>query len=731
MHSAVGVTQGKTASEMRSVRPVLVTDKLSLVGSVNCEASMKNSPSTLSSFTQVKKEEIKRIKERRRHAEVNEGDPEKDAVGLALSGGGVRSATFNLGILQALQRCGLLQKIDYLSTASGGGYIGTSLTWFMSRLGTAFPFGTSRADHAGFACKVVSRLRLHGRYLTPGDGLTWWALAAAVLAGVMVNLAVILPAFFLVILILQQVVPPWAALSVPIERVMVAMNLKEPILFAYLLLFGMALIFLFVVISFLYSLTTRIPWMFRYTIQRVANKIAGRLLMFGVLFVLIGMLPVVYDFIQIHSRDWIKTAISSISLVGVASALSALIGRKAGNEAQGIRSFLLSVGLGLASYGVFLGLYHLTLTGPKSVFTLSASFLAFLCSWVIAVAADINHVSMHRFYRNRLLETYMPYKLSRSQPLVDEGKNREKISSQDSDLCMVCDIPQTAAPYPIINTNVQTPGSRNPKLRERGGDSFIFTPLYSGSEATGYIPSKDYQAKMTLATAMAISGAAVDPNTYATRSRPLSFLMTLLNIRLGYWICNPAHNNSTRGFLLRHPAWHAIFIEMLGSGLHEKRRNIHLSDGGHFENLGLYELIKRRCRYIIVCDATADPNYQFSDLGKVVEKVRVDFGAKIGLAVTQLIPAERSNKISPTACVTGTITYDDDETADLIYLCTTLIDKLPEDIYAYQRKNSTFPDQGTENQFFDEHQFEAYRELGFQIGMRYLPHSILADSKVL
>lgn len=690
------------------------------------EVFMTQKPSKPFSFVQVKREEGERIKERRRHARVPEGNPGKDAVGLAFSGGGIRSATFNLGILQALQRCGLLQRIDYLSTVSGGGYIGASLTWFMSRLGTAFPFGTSGAEHEGFACKVLSRLRVHGSYLTPGDGLTWWALIAAVLAGVMINLAVVLPAFFLAMILLQQALPRGGfGFPPPVERLLLAMNLKEPTLFVYVALLGIGLIFLFLVVSFLYSLATRIPFMHRYEIQRTANKTAGRLLLFGVLCLLIGFLPVVHDFLQLHAQEWISAALSSISLAGVASALAALIGRKEGNEAKGIRSFLLSVGLGLISYGIFLWLYHLTLPG-KVVSPPVMAFAAFLCSCILAVAADINHVSMHRFYRNRLLETYMPYKLSRTQPMIDERK-KEQIGSKDSDLCMVSDIPQTAAPYHLINTNMQTTGSRRPRFRERGGDNFIFTPLYSGSEATGYVPTKDYRGRMTLATAMAVSGAAVNPNTYATRSRPLSFLMTLLNVRLGYWISNPAHNGKPRGFLWQNPAWYSIFIEMLGRGLHEKRRYIHLTDGGHFENLGLYELVKRRCRCIILCDATADPNYQFADLGKAIEMVRVDFGATIDLAITELIPANRSDRLSPTACVTGTITYDNGDTADLIYLVTTLISGLPEDIYTYQRQNPAFPDQGTGDQFFDEHQFEAYRELGFQIGMRYLPDSILAN----
>jgi hypothetical protein len=312
----------------------------------------------------------------------------------------------------------------------------------------------------------------------------------------------------------------------------------------------------------------------------------------------------------------------------------------------------------------------------------------------------------------------MPYRLSENDPIIDHNGNTQR--PRDADLCTISDIPQTGAPYQIINTNMQTVGSHRQKLRERGGDNFIFTPRFCGAESTGYLKTEEYMnGKTNLATAMAISGAAVDPNTYATRSRPLNFFMTLLNVRLGYWIRNPLHNNKSRALLPRNPTWYSIFIEMFGRGLNEKGWNIHLSDGGHFENLGLYELVKRHCRYIIVCDATADPNYQFEDLGKAIEMIRIDFGAKIKIETRSLIPADRTNKISESAWVKGNITYGNGDEADLIYITTTLIADLPEDIYGYQRRNSAFPDQGSGDQFFDERQFEAYRELGFTIGHRF------------
>ncbi|OPY74083.1 MAG: Patatin-like phospholipase [Syntrophorhabdus sp. PtaU1.Bin002] len=713
---------------------------------------MKSEENTVVDFEQIKKDELDKIRKRRRDAGIEPGNPETDTVGLALSGGGIRSATFNLGILQSLERYSMLKYIDYLSTVSGGGYIGASLTWFMTRLGYPFfPFGTSRQDHSGFGGKVLERIRAYGNYLTPGEGLTLWALIAAILSGMIINFLVVLPVFFFLVWLLSVdtgTLPPftnsvidWLFYTGFITPTTIDW-LQKPTVSVWLFFLGVIFFAIFLASVLLYSASTKFSYFGRYAVQRWVSKYMGYALIIGIIIVVVSTIPLVYESIK-NLSEWIKTSMSSISLAGVLSAASALIKRKPGKEAQGIRSFLLSLGLALITYGLFLWFYHLTGDKPFSLW-----WVIFLgSSLVFAFLADINHVSMHRFYRNRLMEAYMPYKLRKDEKgrsgkdsipdrIVDNTPQPPRdLKPTDADQCYLWKlyrddeedsreagkgIKQTA-PYHIINTNMQTIGSKVPKLRERGGENFIFSALYCGSESTGYRKAKDYmKGRANLATAMAISGAAVDPNTYATRSRPLTFIMTLLNVRLGYWLRNPSCCKDWRNWMFKNPTWYYMFVEMFGRGLNEKRLNIHLSDGGHFENLGLYELVKRRCRYIIACDASADPDYSFEDLGKVIEKVRIDFGAKIDIDITLLKAIKKKEKISPMAYVAGEVTYADETKADLIYVNTTLIEELPEDIYTYQKQNPSFPDQGTGDQFFDERQFEAYRELGFQIGRRLL-----------
>ena len=108
-------------------------------------------------------------------------------------------------------------------------------------------------------------------------------------------------------------------------------------------------------------------------------------------------------------------------------------------------------------------------------------------------------------------------------------------------------------------------------------------------------------------------------------------------------------------------------------------------DGGHFENLGLYELIARRCEYIIVVDGSADGEFTFSDLAKVTEMVRVDFGAQINLQVDSIRPDPASGR-SKIAYALGTVSYPplegegEDTEARILDIKSTVTDSSPASI---------------------------------------------------
>lgn len=674
------------------------------------------------------------IAQRRKQVKGNDdgyGAPKDDAVGLGLSGGGIRSAVFNLGLLQALERHNVMSRVDYLSTVSGGGFIGSCFIWLKSLSPKTPPFGTSRSDYSGRAGAVLAWLRSHGKYLIAGDGLSVWSLAAALITAVLANIVAIVPGILLMFYLLtrQLQLPP--EIAAPLSPI-IDFTQGGDDGFAMMLVLGVACLALFVILMVLYVSTTSLPMCRGVRWQRNMRSLQGKTLMFGVLFVVAGTIPLFHQYMatfegqmtagftesndsmvfQFLSRFTESTIFVTV-LSGVFSLLAARrINQKAEVDSpQGTK--LINVGLVLVIYGMFLLFYEL-MKEPNEVtwtpslgdypwFWYTVAFSVFL-----ALFGNVNLVSMHRYYRNRLMEAFMP--------IVESAEGADKSSKLDRHR-IYKKAPNSDAPFHIINATVNMVGSDNPKRQGRGGDNFILSPLFCGAESTGYAPTNQYVGNtMDLATAMAISGAAVDPNSYVTRSRPVSFLMTLLNLRLGYWIRNPKRPASFNGVFSR-PWWFFYMLyEILGNGLNEDYRHVHLADGGHFENLGLYELVRRRCRFIIISDAAADPDYGFLDLAKVIEMVRVDFGAKVTLSTDDLVP-QGEGRFSEHAFTTGSIEYIDcEEPAKLIYIKTAITKGLSEDIYGYRRANPTYPDESTADQFFDETQFEAYRELGFQIG---------------
>ena len=660
------------------------------------------------------------------------GKPSEDSAGLGLSGGGIRSAIFNLGLLQSLELHGVMSRLDYLSTVSGGGYIGACRTWLKSLSPNESPFGTSRRDYKGRAGEVLAWLRSHGKYLTAGEGLSGWSLAAAVFTAVFANLLVIVPALLLLFYLLTRQVslpPAVAGLLSPIMDITPGGDDG----FAIMLVFGVVSLALFLFLVLLYMSATALRVCQGFVWQRNMRRIQGKALMYGVLFVVAGTVPLFHQYVvsveghivagfvgsekssllyYLVSRLTESTVVLTI-ISGALSLLAASRSRRKQGASASPNMLLVNGGLSLLIYGMFLLFYEL-MKEPNEVswtpslgdfpwFWYSVLFSAFL-----AIFGNVNLVSMHRYYRNRLMEAFMPVLSPTGNSTTPPRPDCHLVHKQT---------PDSDAPYHIINAAVNMVGSDDTKRQGRGGDNFVFTPLYCGAESTGYIPTNQYVGNtMDLATAIAISGAAVNPNSYATRSRPVSFLMTLLNLRLGYWIRNPRYPAAFNGLFSR-PWWYLYMLrEMFGNGLNERRRHIHLADGGHFENLGLYELVRRRCRFIIISDAAADPQFGFSDLAKAIEMVRVDFGAKVTLATDDMIPTGEK-KLARRAFSLGTVKYIDRETpARLIYIKTTLTEGLPEDLYAYRRANPAYPDESTADQFFGETQFEAYRELGFQIG---------------
>jgi hypothetical protein len=235
---------------------------------------------------------------------------------------------------------------------------------------------------------------------------------------------------------------------------------------------------------------------------------------------------------------------------------------------------------------------------------------------------------------------------------------------------------------------------------------------------------------------MAISGAAANPNSGYATTNAMAFLLTVFDARLGWWLGNPRWRKSSRrpgpGFALG-----SLLAELFAQTT-ARSKFVNLSDGGHFDNLGLYELVRRRCRYIIVGDGEQDGDLTFGSLGGAIRKCRADFGVEIAIDPR---PIRLTAGRSTTHCVVGTITYPETDPvrpatmtgqngADgpgavkeatgrargwLLYLKSSLTGDEPADVIEYQSRHAGFPHQSTADQFFSESQFESYRRLGLHV----------------
>jgi hypothetical protein len=334
---------------------------------------------------------------------------------------------------------------------------------------------------------------------------------------------------------------------------------------------------------------------------------------------------------------------------------------------------------------------------------------AFAILFMYWLSVNINQMAAHNFYRDKLSRAYI-FRVTRSGAV--EHHDKQLLSGLNSE--------GSTAPYHLINAALNLQGSKDPSLRGRTCDFFIFSKRFIGSMRTGFLKTKvmeSYDDHLDLATAMAISGAAAAPNAGVATKRPLIFILTLLNVRLGYWLPNPlvAKDASwfTRLGLRRGPGPKYVLKESVGH-LNANGSYINVSDGGHIENLAVFELLRRRCKFIIAVDGERDSDMDFGGLVKLLLYARIDLGVEIDIDLDAV--RENEHGLSESHWAIGTIHYEDGETGCLIYIKSSMTGDEYENIRKYRTENPRFPHEPTGDQFFTEAQFEAYRSLGYHIG---------------
>jgi hypothetical protein len=278
----------------------------------------------------------------------------------------------------------------------------------------------------------------------------------------------------------------------------------------------------------------------------------------------------------------------------------------------------------------------------------------------------------------------------------------------------------------IINTTLNLVGGDNLAWQQRKAEPFSMSPLHSGCFRLGYRRSRTYGAAegLKLGTAAAISGAAASSNMgYYTTSPVLSMVLTLFNVRLGWWLGNPGPAGQTT-YRRQSPKYSVSPILAEAFGLtDDKSKYVYLTDGGHFENLALYEMVLRRCRLIILSDAAADEEYQFNDLGNAVRKIRIDLGVPIDFEDVPIFRAaldgaeegERRGGYWAVGRIRYSCVDKGAEDGLLVYVKPAVYGHEPQDVLHYKRSHNSFPHETTADQFFDEPQFESYRALGSYI----------------
>jgi hypothetical protein len=655
----------------------------------------------------INKAEETAISNRRRFYRL---EKRSHTAALAMSGGGIRSATFSLGVLVALAQRDLLPQFDYLSTVSGGGYLGSFLSVFLQ----------SSAAHVGLESRQIPfkrdegeaaalrHIRHHSKYLAVGSMWERIKMFGAQLNGVAWNAVAVLWMVTIVV-----AVELWIR---SVSSVGVATMLSWAL---WLLAIGGVLSLL--ILRFAGRLRRHAD---------VAIAVPAAVLVF----------VLVWKGLFLLQEWWVKPPTLTMPAwlpsrkemwVGLAGAVP-VVAPALGTVFPGLLTRFggALVGLSVFSAPVFLLGVYLVLHEHKEWLMMPVTVAGIAVPSWAAIAAvgfllymfvfDINATSPHRHYRRKLAQAYLIQPVENSNVTFNEDVP-VKLSDLGKDANAV------RAPYPLINCALNVPASSDIGMQGRLTDFFLFSPAYCGSPLIGYWPTSEWEARdkrLDVGTAMAISGAAAAPQMGLGTIKRFSFWLALLNVRLGYWARRPGVRSPAVGA----PGVLHLVKEMLGS-MNEKGPWINLSDGGHIENLGVFELLRRRCKYIVAIDGEEDQKMTFHGLTTLQRLAAIDLGVSIEVDLDDLRLTDKG--FSRSHFRLCRIRYpkghrgSEDEFGYLLYVKLSLTGNEGEFLRRYRLDEPAFPHHSTADQFFSEAQFEAYRSLGEHIGNKLFLRAVV------
>jgi len=761
--------------------------------------------------------------------------PPRALCGLALSGGGMRSATFNLGLLQGLHQLNLLGMFDYLATVSGGGYTGGFWTAWRHHAQKRLkgqkeepPLFPTRDDRSrGAHLLEVRHLREFSNFLSPRLGLLspdtgrmMTAALSAIVPALLSTLSLFVLAFlcwygiaWLLFVGWQKGQPPplvQLALSGAVmllmtcawlnfcerrllaqeERVKKVRALEIPcpeptvtpapaqkgshyyrntLLRTSLLVLGVWAWFLYAnsedasvhhgvslletrsvvqekslhLGERLYVFSPALAWVAaagvlvlrRWSLSRgmthqwqchresASDRLISRLLILAALwsvfsaFWLTGQVigqflkdsPTGQDYQTLLRTGWLG---SILALAALFAKVQQLFGRetskpvkptwksKAKAALPQLLAYALLILLALGMVRLLQGTeaqgrhwlgVPLLVAGAITLFTL--------------FFFNPNTVGLHAFYRSRIARTFIG---------AAHGKAPGQTEPHEDDDLPLNELKYQAGPFHLICCAANDLAPEDPMLNlYRGATSAVLSSegFSVGEEGRSWKELREAGGRVpSLAAAITASGAALNSHMGSMSMRlgpAVTFLMTAFNLRLGMWWHHPTRAPK----LEKNHAWMgAPFYEELFGRSRAQSEHVLLSDGGHFENLALYELVRRRCQFILVADCGMDTEAEFNDLANAVRRMREDFKVEIRIDLSALRPG--ADGLSRQTIVAGDIEYPDGNTGVLLLIKPSLLGNEPADITHYKARNAAFPHESTGDQFYDEAQWEAYRRLG-------------------
>jgi hypothetical protein len=738
-------------------------------------------------------------------------DPEEGKVGICCSGGGVRSAAFCLGALQALQEEGELRRSAYLAAVSGGSYIAGALSM------VALSGGTENSNPDLFKAKKPfapgspeeQYVRNRASYLAPTLGEKIY-LGWRVVLGLLFNLAFLIVPLVGATLLLTGLfyAPLLPGLAGPCEEasggpacgadVPAGFWIAPAVALLLALAFGMAT---------LLRRWSKEKWERFFAVWSVRALVLA-----GGLALLLLALPYLVEWLE-GSRGGGETVEPSgeetgfgfgagliALLAGVAAQLTHLLSSKTvtqeigraqkafGKLGSAARVTLGYVAAALAGPLLFLAVVALTLAtglgeasndGQVDVGLIVAG-VAVLAAFALfyRLMADLTTWSLHPFYKRRLSSAFALKRVAAADLTPEERQRFEAVEGEapdehgvavERDFDDLVSLSETALDetqakeWPTLlvcaAANISDSAATPPGRRVT---SFTFSPHTVGGPLVGAVatwelenafesreeafpapgekpqdgsatpPIGEWVAEaarqrrrhdLSLPAVIAMSGAAISPSMGKMTRRPLTFLMALANIRLGVWVPNPRwlvdfeEDERLRKRYLR-PRPFYLLCELLGLN-RIGAKYLYVTDGGHYENLGLVELLRRGCTEVYCFDASGvgKGRAEFEALGDAIALARSELGVEIEFdSDPEDLAPDKESHVAKADMATGRISYRDGSKGTLIYVRNTITPKAPWDAKAYHKADPRFPHNPTVDQLYTDQKFEAYRVLGQRAG---------------